>query len=387
MMNFDGSDEEFWTHAVRVAHTERLILATVNVKSLKPKELSRSHKYGVDTNSTIDHVDRDMSLHGCHVVGVQESCIKGYVAREQQKFVAFTSGANGRGQLGVEAWVRRSGMMRTRVRTEPCSPRLLVLKIDGRNINLTVIVAHAPPNVSGEQGRKSFWSSVAKSRKGRTSCKTPGSPHRCEWTSGKSQEQIHVPVDVENANGSEFRRALEERNLFAVSTFTPVYQPTWWSGRAQHRGRRIDYVAVSSDWTDDTAKPTTLPAIRLPGESVETALMHGVGSSTTPLPVFLHCCPWHRGLVDEMYSVAHSALHRCATSCFGSHKLAPKPRKPWTSQRTVAMSEWTGPARHQLHRFRRVLKLVNVKCIMFAWRNAIGQIAPGRVLDALRERF
>ena len=62
-------------------------------------------------------------------------------------------------------------------------------------------------------------------------------------------------------------------------------------------------------------------------------------------------------------------------------------RKPWTRQRTVAMSVWTGPVRHQLHRFRRVLKLVNVKCIILAWRNAIGQIAPGRVLDALRERF
>ena len=41
------------THnAVRVTHTERLVLATVNVKSLKAKELSPSHKYGVDTNST-----------------------------------------------------------------------------------------------------------------------------------------------------------------------------------------------------------------------------------------------------------------------------------------------------------------------------------------------
>ena len=65
------------THnAVRVTHTERLVLAAVNVKSLKPKDLSRSHKYGVDRNSTIDQIDRDMSLHGCHVVGVQESCIK-----------------------------------------------------------------------------------------------------------------------------------------------------------------------------------------------------------------------------------------------------------------------------------------------------------------------
>ena len=152
-------------NAVRATHTERPILATVNVKSLKPEELSRSHKYGVDTDSTIDQIDRDTSLHGCHVVGVQESCIKGNVTREQQNFVAYTSGANGRGQLAVEAWVHRSVLMRARVRTEPCSPCSLVLKIDGRSINLTVIVAHAPQNDSGVQRRKSFWSSLRKAAK------------------------------------------------------------------------------------------------------------------------------------------------------------------------------------------------------------------------------
>ena len=72
-----------------------------------------------------------MSLHGRHVVGVQESCIKRHVTREQQHFVAFTSGANGKGQLGVEALVHRSVLKKARVRPEPCSPRLLVLKIDG----------------------------------------------------------------------------------------------------------------------------------------------------------------------------------------------------------------------------------------------------------------
>ena len=106
------------TNAVRVTHTERLVLATVNVKSLKPTELTRSHKYGVDTHSTIDQIDRDVSLHGCHGVGVQESCIKGNVTREQQNFVAYTSGANGRGQLGVEAWVHRFVLTRARVRTD-----------------------------------------------------------------------------------------------------------------------------------------------------------------------------------------------------------------------------------------------------------------------------
>ena len=104
--------------AVRVARKERLVLATVNVKSLEPKDLSRSHKYGVDAQSTIDQVDRELNLHGCHVVGVEESCIKGNVTREK-------AGISG---IGVEAWVHRSVLKKARVRPEPCSPRFLVLK-------------------------------------------------------------------------------------------------------------------------------------------------------------------------------------------------------------------------------------------------------------------
>ena len=59
--------------AVHVARTERLILRTVNVKSLKPVDQSRSQTHGDDTNTTIDHIDRDMRLQGSHMVGVQES--------------------------------------------------------------------------------------------------------------------------------------------------------------------------------------------------------------------------------------------------------------------------------------------------------------------------
>ena len=83
---------------VRVARPQRLVLATVIVKSLKPEDLSRSHKYRHNTNNTIDQIDRELNLHGCRVVGVQESCVQGNVTREQQEFVAFTNGANGRGQ-------------------------------------------------------------------------------------------------------------------------------------------------------------------------------------------------------------------------------------------------------------------------------------------------
>ena len=72
-----------------------------------------------------------MSLHGCHVVRVQESCIKSNVTREQQHFVAYTSGANGKRQLGVEAWVHRSQ--------------------DSRNVNASIRALNSSPALDGRK--------------------------------------------------------------------------------------------------------------------------------------------------------------------------------------------------------------------------------------------
>ena len=97
--------QETVASSVRVNRAERLGTPIRQRHINRSKRyVTRSHKYGAhNTNSTIDQIDRDMSLHGCHVVGVQESYIKGDVTREQQHCVAFASGANGNGQLGVEA--------------------------------------------------------------------------------------------------------------------------------------------------------------------------------------------------------------------------------------------------------------------------------------------
>ena len=154
---------------------------------------------------------------------------------------------------------------------------------------------------------------------------------------------------TENANGSELHGVLEERNLYAVSTFMPNYQATRWSGRAQHHGRRVDYIAVSDGWRDLSAKPLTMLAIQLSGEAtdhvfVRTSMLwphfctdgakHDVVGNATlvvdpRLPSnaeaqrwFQHytsaCIPKlfslaQRGLNDDMYSTAHSTLHQCAS--------------------------------------------------------------------------
>ena len=206
-----------------------------------------------------------------------------------------------------------------------------------------------------------------------------------------------MPSDTEDANGSELRRVLEERNLYAISTFTPNNQATWWSGRAQHHGRRIEYIAVNDEWKDLSAKPSTLPAVQMPGEAIDHVSVrastlwpqfcpdgakHDVVENGTLVVDsrpqsnaeaqrwFQHhtsaCSPKlfslaQRGLIDEMYSTAHSTCHQCASFCFGLQKSAPKPKKPWTSQQTVAMSIWKGTARHQLHKQRLILKRADKK--------------------------
>ena len=135
--------------------------------------------------------------------------------------------------------------------------------------------------------------------------------------------------------------------------FSPTFQPNLWSGRAQHRGRRIDYVAVSGDWRDDSEKPMTLPAIKLPGESIDhvpvrasmlwphfSSSEKNSVSKTNDTPVL---DPWllnnpdarrllqhhtsacipellslaQRGVVGGMHSTAHSTLRWCSSFCFG----------------------------------------------------------------------
>ena len=100
--------------------------------------------------------------------------------------------------------------------------------------------------------------------------------------------------------------------------------------------------------------------------NVEATLRRSDGFSATPLLAFRNCSPLaQRGLIDEVCSTAHSTSHQCAF-CFGMQKSAPKPKKPWTSQRTAAMSVWTGTARHQLHKHRFTLKRADKKRVLVA---------------------
>ena len=138
-------------------------------------------------------------------------------------------------------------------------------------MNMTVIVAHAPPNDSCEQGRASFWSHLRNRAHAVPRARPLALLMDANGRVGSTKSKFiwSCPGDPENASGSELRRVLEERNLYAVSTFEPNCQATCWSGRAQHHGRRIDFIAVSYEWRDLSAKSSTLPAIQLPGEAID----------------------------------------------------------------------------------------------------------------------
>ena len=115
-----------WT-AVCALLFEHLILKTL--QSVKCKKVLNSNT----TNLSVSLITPSVSSY----------VIRAQPTNQQRQSSASSDDSNGAVKL-------------FEVRPEAC-PRLLLLKIDGQNMNLTVIVAHAPPNDSGEQRRKSFW--------------------------------------------------------------------------------------------------------------------------------------------------------------------------------------------------------------------------------------
>ena len=187
-------------------------------------------------------------------------------------------------------------------------------------MNMTVIVAHAPPNDSCEQGRASFWSHLRNTVHAVPRARPLALLMDANGRVGSTKSKFigSCPGDPESANGSELRRVLEERNLYAVSTFAPNYQATCWSGRAQHHGRRIDFIAVSYEWRDLSAKSSTLPVIQLPDEAIDHVPFRAsvlwpqfcpMARSTMLLGMVLWW--WIRVTKQRRSAAMVSALHTC----------------------------------------------------------------------------
>ena len=146
--------------------------------------------------------------------------------------------------------MHRTLLRKANERLEPCSPRLLVLNIDGCELNLTVIVAHAVSADASEECRDCFLDAPA----GYSTANSP-SVWRCSstltgWENPASKQIGGGPGDTKTPNG---QRTTSDHGRTA---FTPKI-PAVLVARLD-----IEVDAVSGRMVDAARRPTTLPAVR-----------------------------------------------------------------------------------------------------------------------------
>ena len=166
-------------NAPRADNFLMIVAATANAQSLCPAELRACHARGLAHSAKMEHLDNALHELGVKIVGVQESCIKGSVARKMVNFIAFTSSANAAGQLGVESWIHVDLLQRAQVSTEAASPRLLFNTVRGKHILLKHVVAHAPCESDGDDIKEAFGLLRA-ARQLYTTRLLPGMVYRCQ---------------------------------------------------------------------------------------------------------------------------------------------------------------------------------------------------------------
>ena len=119
------------------------------------------------------------------------------------------------------------------------------------------------------------------------------------------------------------------REKFDIHAYRPANLV---AGGRNTLGRRIDYVAVSGDWRDDSEKPTTLLAIQLGGELID----HVPVRASMLWPHFSAGAALHVSCIPGLLSLAHCGfggrhVQNCAQHVAMVLRAVPKQKKPWTS--------------------------------------------------------
>ena len=258
--------------------------ATANVKTLDPAGIRRAVKLGLNTSSKIEFLDLSFHNSSYDVIGIQESYVQGSVTRDQPNYTVSTSGALADGSLGVESWAHKRLLQGARVRPRALGPRLLSVFVDTPTFSFVHVVAHAPCNDAPEDERTKFWDFLRQElghvgiRRNVVLCIDGNA------TMGSVESPAIPCVDptIKNANGFQLRVALEEFLLYASSMNTAVPLPTWFGGRRQHEGRRIDYVCVSQSLAPECDEAGTDTTVHLSGKD---SICHVMAYTCLRLPL------------------------------------------------------------------------------------------------------
>ena len=177
-------------------------------------------------------------------------------------------------------------------------PRTLGVALRSPQLNVDVLVAHAPVESSPQEVRTEWWRALHKA----ASCRRTKAPlillvnangrlgSICTESVGGAEP------DVESPNGEELHLFLTEWELFAANTFWPLGQGTWQSTRDSQC--RSDYVCLPLQWKNvvvSCSNETELPlALLLKVDHFVVQAILCVGGSSPFEPVVSRRVPFFR---------------------------------------------------------------------------------------------
>ena len=203
-------------------------VVTVNVLTLHPSEERKVGHNFTARSRELQHLADQASL---DILGVQEA--RTVSARRD----------------GGEAWFANKLLCDGATLSPWVSqPRTLGVALRSPQLNVDVLVAHAPVESSPQEVRTEWWRALHKA----ASCRRTKAPlillvdangrlgSICTESVGGAEP------DVESPNGEELHLFLTEWQLFAANTFWPLGQGTWQSTRDSQC--RSDYVCLPLQW-------------------------------------------------------------------------------------------------------------------------------------------
>ncbi|CAF2370343.1 unnamed protein product [Rotaria sp. Silwood2] len=174
------------------------------------------------------------------------------------------SGNEKRGQHGVAIWIHRK-IAKAIISYEPVNERMMVVRLNARPKNITLVQVYAPTTTAEEEVTATFYEELERASK-----KIPKNDIMMmmgDFNAKVGKQNVIGPavgpfgLGEANDAGDRFREFCEEHELILVNTWFkkhPRRLYTWKSPDGKSRNQ-IDYITINQKWKTSVMDCTTYP--------------------------------------------------------------------------------------------------------------------------------
>ena len=394
------------------------LLATYNVLSLLgdvSSQVSAGLHGAIGRPSLLASTLRER---GVHLAGLQE-CRTPRGTLTCGSFRRFSSGCDEASCFGVELWVDTQGPFRhDTVVVLHNDPTSLIASLTFRDVQLRVLVGHAPHRAHTEQVRAAWWSRIS------SLCRafSNGIPWivlvdgNCRVGSEVCNAIGPHQSDPEDLSGAAFRGLLSELDAWLPATFADCMQGDGCT-LCLHRNKemvRSDYVGVPLAWRSGQAVASVDPGITTGHACIDhyaaclRLTLRFAGQQRLPRSLRIDAAaishPENAGVVQRILCSAprpswqvdaseHAAvvvdhLYRGLAQHFPASGR--RLRGSHFSERTSELHRSVATLRHSVRTRKIALRATRLRCAFLAWRQprcTFLQLYQGRWLWELRHRL